>query len=359
MNEYDDLFNREDKKPAASRHNEIEEFHEYINKQRGNGLLIAIYILISLLFSFGQQLIKSNQFPDPDAILNNIVLISDIQIDVSDSENEDFPYTYVFSGTLRNNNSIDIPTMYVRIDFYSGDESLGSYTITSEDFIAGSLIEINESEDFTENFDRYEVFLSFDESASFYTLMNLLPVMIVGILFIFIDRKSFKYDAVVMKQNPKKYFGQIFSGIVMVYAVLILANMILDLLGVVGTSENEMAIQGLFSSDPVQIVMLFLLLCVFTPIVEEVVFRKVLYNFLQPRTSDIVAILLSGAIFGLMHVIAYQDFIQSIPYIFMGLVFGYIYYRANKNIYVTIGVHFLNNFISFSVYVLMIYGIYL
>jgi len=111
-----------------------------------------------------------------------------------------------------------------------------------------------------------------------------------------------------------------------------------------------MSIQAMFESNAVVIVMLFFLLCIFTPIVEEVVFRKVLFGYFEPKLGPIISILLSGSIFGVMHVIGAGDFIQVIPYVLMGFAFGYIYYRSEKNIWVPIIVHFINNFIVFLIY---------
>ncbi|MDP3129775.1 MAG: CPBP family intramembrane metalloprotease, partial [Bacillota bacterium] len=67
-------------------------------------------------------------------------------------------------------------------------------------------------------------------------------------------------------------------------------------------------------------------------------------------------ILISGLIFGLMHVATAGDLPQAIPYVMMGFVFGYAYWSSGRNIYVTMGVHFLNNFISFLIYVAALYG---
>jgi membrane protease YdiL (CAAX protease family) len=58
-----------------------------------------------------------------------------------------------------------------------------------------------------------------------------------------------------------------------------------------------------------------------------------------------------------MHVISYGDFIQSIPYIFMGGIFGFVYHWSRNNIYVTIGVHFINNFLAFALYALAVLGV--
>jgi membrane protease YdiL (CAAX protease family) len=58
-----------------------------------------------------------------------------------------------------------------------------------------------------------------------------------------------------------------------------------------------------------------------------------------------------------MHVASYGDFLQAIPYVARGCVFGYIYWSSNKNIHVAMSVHFINNFISFAIYVAALYGI--
>jgi hypothetical protein len=124
--------------------------------------------------------------------------------------------------------------------------------------------------------------------------------------------------------------------------------------GVQAGSENEQMIGSMFSNDPIQLAMLFFLLCVFTPLVEELIFRKVLYRFVDRRFGPIAAIISSGLVFGLMHVISFGDFVQAIPYVMMGMVFGVIYHRARKNIIIPIGVHFINNLVSFLVYFMMV-----
>jgi membrane protease YdiL (CAAX protease family) len=118
-----------------------------------------------------------------------------------------------------------------------------------------------------------------------------------------------------------------------------------------------MMIQSLFEKNLFDISVLFILLVVLTPVIEELIFRKVIYNFVESKTNHILAILSSGLIFGLMHVIQYGDFLQSIPYVMMGLVFGYIYHNSRKNIFVVIGVHTINNFISWLLSVLAVYGL--
>ena len=93
------------------------------------------------------------------------------------------------------------------------------------------------------------------------------------------------------------------------------------------------------------------------PIVEELTFRKALYGFFYRRLGPVVAIIASSLVFGLLHVASYGDFIQAIVYVPMGAVLGIFYYLSKRNVHVTIGIHFINNFISFLIYAFAAYGV--
>lgn len=359
MNEFDELFDKERPVPPTKPQRDgIEDFHFQANLQRKNGILLMIYIGVLLLFSVITSIYYRIQYPDSEAILAGIVMVDDFQIDVQPNEDTVYPYKIKMTGGMWNNSGIDLPRIWFTVKFFDADDnSLGTYSGYAEKNANGETFVIDQSvlTDFVP--DTFAFSYGYDESSMFYTVIGFLPVFITGIAFLLVDRQAFAYDFQRFRKNWKNLLGQIATGFLMVYAALLIAQLILIELGVQETSQNELTIQGLFQANPIQLVLLFLLLCVFTPITEEVVFRKILYNYVQPRTGHVVAIIISGAVFGLMHVIAYQDFIQSIPYIFMGLIFGLIYYRSKKNIFVTMGVHFLNNLMSFVIYALMAYGI--
>jgi len=183
----------------------------------------------------------------------------------------------------------------------------------------------------------------------------LMTLSIAIVLFI-LNRKDFKNDFMSFKKSPKTYFGHIATGFVLVYIAAFTANVIMINIGVTETSQNEMAIQSMFSSDWISIVTLFLTLVIFTPIVEETVFRKGLYNLVRPGVGDVGAIFISGLVFAFLHVASWGDFIQVIPYAFMGLSFSFIYFYSNRNIYVVIAIHALNNLIPYLIYTTDILG---
>lgn len=366
MNDYDDLFDKSDNiKPEIiiektnPYDKQYEDFYNQAEEDKRNGLLLAIYILVSLFISFASGLIIQSEYSYLDEAIDDIRESVTLTYIVNDSDDLQYPYEVVVNGEYYNNYDKEIPLFTIQIEFFNeSDESMGFYTISKENFQANSTYIVNEEilTDFEPS--RINYVESIDAPSIIYTLIALVQVTITTVIFFIVDKLNFKKDWEDFKRNKNQKISMIFTGFLLVYASLIFANLVLTLLGVSGTSENELLIQSLFSDSPLTLFLLFLLLCVFTPIVEEVVFRKVIYNFIEPRSNYKVAIAVTGLVFGLMHVISYGDFIQSIPYVLMGLVFGYIYWKSNKNIYVTIGVHFLNNFVSWLLYVLMIYGIY-
>lgn len=366
MNDYDDLFDKNDEvkqevvfNNTTIYDNQAGDFYSQAEQDKKNGLLLAIYILVSLFISFASGIIIQSQYGYLSEAIDSVTEINQLNYTVVNTEDAQYPYTVFVTGEYTNGYDKDIPVFSIEIEFFNqDDESMGFYTLTKENFQANTTYSIDE--EILTDFEplRINYVESADAPSILYTLVALVQVTITTVIFFIVDKLNFKKDWEDFKRYRTQKISMIFTGFLLVYASLIVANLILTLLGVTGTSQNEMVIQSLFSDSPLTLFLLFLLLCVFTPIVEEVVFRKVIYNFVEPRTNYKVAIFITGAVFGLMHVITFGDFIQSIPYILMGLVFGYIYWKSNKNIYVTIGVHFLNNFVSWLLYVLMIYGIY-
>ena len=359
MNEFDDIFDKYDSQVNNNSNKGIIKLDENINLQRRNGILLMIYILSMILITFLSQVYIDIVYPNKSEIIDNITYVSDPTFEVYDSNDTDFPYTFRFFSIMKNESGINLPVVYVDITLSDDLGNSYSFTIQKDDVTNEKTIVFGKKIDLDFYPTHHEVNVGFDESHTFYILIGLLPVLISGISFLIIDREAFKYDALRFKKDIPNHLGKIVFGFVGVWMALVFASYILSLLGVTDTSQNEMIIKSMFSPDVFQLILLFSLLCVFTPIAEEVIFRKVVYNFVESKTNHIWAIIISGSIFGFMHVISYGDFLQSIPYILMGIVFGYIYYKAKKNIFVTIGIHFINNFISFLVYALGAYGIYI
>lgn len=77
------------------------------------------------------------------------------------------------------------------------------------------------------------------------------------------------------------------------------------------------------------------------PIVEELVFRGLIYNYVDEIGSLSATFLVSGIAFGIWH----GEPVQSVYTAWMGIVLALVYYRTNSILY-PIFIHVLNNFLS-------------
>ncbi|GGA76220.1 CPBP family intramembrane glutamic endopeptidase [Ornithinibacillus halotolerans] len=127
-------------------------------------------------------------------------------------------------------------------------------------------------------------------------------------------------------------------GVFMAYLAQAFAVLIeTEILGIDLGSENTQGIIALTRSIP-----LFAIIpAIIAPILEEVVFRKIVFGSLYKRTNFFIAALLSALVFGIIH----GEVEHMLIYTSMGFVFAYLYVKTKK-IIVPIIVHMLLNSIS-------------
>lgn len=167
-------------------------------------------------------------------------------------------------------------------------------------------------------------------------LVDLFLLTSVAISGIFIFKKELKLGLSLMTQ--KRNIIMVFAGVGIVFVGNILASIVTTLLGG-GVSANQALIESMFGEFPWIIVLTAIFLA---PLVEELVFRLALFNIFK---NKVLAICVSVLLFGLIHVLISGDIINILPYLVMGSVFSLAYYLS-KNIWVSIGIHFINNLIS-------------
>ncbi|GIP64460.1 putative membrane peptidase YdiL [Virgibacillus pantothenticus] len=104
--------------------------------------------------------------------------------------------------------------------------------------------------------------------------------------------------------------------------------------GVEPGSENTQGIMEMTRAVP-----LFMIIPILAaPILEEIIFRKIIFGGLYKRTNFFIAALLSAVIFGLIH----REPQHILVYGTMGLVFAYLYVKT-KRIIVPIFAHMAMN----------------
>lgn len=119
--------------------------------------------------------------------------------------------------------------------------------------------------------------------------------------------------------------------------LLTLMNLNLSLFG---GFENEVSNYG----EPdglIGSIIYFVAIAIIPPIIEEFIFRGAILGILQNKFGDALAIIVSGALFGLMH----ANFVQTPVTFLTGLILGYLTVKTNS-IIPSIILHCLNNSIA-------------
>ena len=140
--------------------------------------------------------------------------------------------------------------------------------------------------------------------------------------------------------TPALFFGQMI--------LLAIANLIVQ--SIVGNFENPQ-IDAL--TDPagfswLNFVSVFTVGAIIAPIVEEMLFRGLLYQWLRSHTGALGAILLSGAIFSMAHVIP----VLLLPLFVIGVVLAAVF-EWTRSLWITITLHFLQNAMAISLLFLL------
>lgn len=153
--------------------------------------------------------------------------------------------------------------------------------------------------------------------------------------------KDFRKNAYSYLDTSFKYW---FIGLI----IMVLSNLLINYLAPNAIAGNEERVQSIISGAPfISIITIGIL----GPIVEEITFRKAFYDAF---TNKKLFILISGIIFGSLHVInsfnSLWDLLYLIPYCSLGISFSIILSKT-KNIYSTICMHIFHNTVltTFSV----------
>ena len=170
-------------------------------------------------------------------------------------------------------------------------------------------------------------------------LLLLILKYIIYLIVIFI--KYYKYIIEKWKDfwnNKAKYSKIALKWWSLGFLLMMVINQILDRI-VHGVGANEETVQALLANEPVIAIIATTL---FAPIVEEFIYRKLLQDCFK---NKILFIIMSGLIFGLIHVIGSSnplDYLFIISYGLFGACFAKILTETD-NIYSTIMVHMIHN----------------
>lgn len=156
------------------------------------------------------------------------------------------------------------------------------------------------------------------------------------------DFKEFKKD---INGNLEFAFRYWAAG----FAIMVVSNLFITVILGKTIAGNEETVRNYIVAAPILMAISTVL---FAPINEELTFRKSIRDAINNKWAYV---LLSGIIFGGLHVISYVssplDLVYLIPYCSLGISFALLYYKTN-NIFSSISMHMMHNLLSIIVYLL-------
>lgn len=174
--------------------------------------------------------------------------------------------------------------------------------------------------------------ISINEAATYWTIIS----FILGLIAVLILMKPDMQRP--MHRDASSIGGIVLwsvLGLFMAYFSQGIAAMIeIELLGIDPGSENTQLIMDITRATP-----LFMIIPMFiAPILEEIIFRKIIFGSLYKKMNFFFAALLSSFIFGIIH----GEPLHILIYASMGFVFAFLYVKT-KRIIVPIIVHMALN----------------
>ena len=127
-------------------------------------------------------------------------------------------------------------------------------------------------------------------------------------------------------------------GFFMVFFGQSIGAMIESALGIKQGSENTANLVSIADVAPITIIAIVF----FGPILEEFVFRRVIFGSLVQTTNFFVAALVSSIVFALIHL----DFPHIILYAISGFIFAFLYHKTKRIITSIIAHMMLNGFVT-------------
>ena len=185
----------------------------------------------------------------------------------------------------------------------------------------------------------------------FQEIYNISLEIIMIIIIIVLFKDYFKKSLTDLKKNHFNYFKKYLKYYILGVAIMMVCNSLIMVLGG-STSDNETLVRNQFNFYPIYT---FICAVFLAPILEESVFRV---SFRKIFKNDILFILMSGLVFGGLHLIGMLDSPLILLYLgaysALGFVFAFMLAKTD-NVFVSMMFHFIHNGVLMSVQFLMFF----
>lgn len=155
-------------------------------------------------------------------------------------------------------------------------------------------------------------------------------------------------------KNFRENINTTFKYYLIGFLVMIISNIVIVLFFKNASANNEETVRTLIDKAPLYMIFS---VSIYAPFVEEIIFRKGIKDsvmaFSNNKFTKYLFILISGILFGSMHVIgsvtSVYDYLYIIPYSALGISFAALLYKTD-NIFSTITIHSIHNTASIILY---------
>ena len=158
-------------------------------------------------------------------------------------------------------------------------------------------------------------------------LLNVFSNMILVFIFYFMYRDELIKEWKIFKDNKLECLNTGFCYWILGFVIMIISNTIITYVFHGTGANNEKVVQSMIDTLPW---IMFVNAGLFAPFNEEIVFRK---SFKNVFTNKWVFAIMSGLIFGFLHVsttlTSSLDLLYIVPYGVFGFTFALAYYKTN------------------------------
>ena len=178
----------------------------------------------------------------------------------------------------------------------------------------------------------------------------------MAIIFL-IYRKIIIDDFYKYINNFKNNFEKSFKYYLIGLSIMIISNILIGLFFNEASANNEEAVRNLLNLYPIYMIFS---VSIYAPFVEEMIFRKSIYDSIfilkDNKITKYLYVFISGLVFSSLHIIGVSskliDYVYIIPYLALGSAFALLYYDS-KNVFSSIVMHSMHNTVAVILYLVV------
>lgn len=183
--------------------------------------------------------------------------------------------------------------------------------------------------------------------------IDICQVISLILILIYIDKKfNITLKSLLSKKNINK--STVIAVILLLFSSYVIINSVTSALdnniSIIPKPDNDS--NSIDSLNNISLFFYFLSISVFSPIMEEILFRGILLLKLKDSCNNIIALIISSVVFSLLHSAGYSQ----INALFCGLLWGIITLKTNSIICSTIS-HIMWNCLTTLIIILKIYNL--